>query len=102
MTISEIVIKEFTYNRCGHEWINRFNGKEKPVPKSCSKYKFHNWNREEGNIANVEKSLRVRIRGMKNRYEGAFLTWLNLAMENSWDSELAEKFLNPNPRPMSL
>jgi len=99
MTISEIVIKEFTCNQCSHKWINRFKGKDKPVPKRCSKCKSHNWNREGGNIDSVEKSLRARIRGMKNRYERATLTWLNLAMANCWDNELAEKFLNLNPRP---
>jgi hypothetical protein len=35
---------------------------------------------------------------MKNRYLCASVTWSNLAMENCWDNELAEKFLNLNPR----
>jgi hypothetical protein len=52
-----------------------------------------------GNITGLEKSLRARIRGMKNRYKGATLTWLNLSMENCWDIELAKKFLNLDPRP---
>lgn len=99
MTISEIVIKEFTCNQCGHKWINRFKGKEKPVPKRCSKCKSHNWNREGGNIDSVEKSLRARIRGLESRYLGASVTWLNRSMENCWNSELAEKFLSLNPRP---
>jgi hypothetical protein len=99
MTISEILIKEFTCNRCGHKWINRFKGKEKPVPKRCSKCKSHNWNRKGGNIDSLEKSLRARIRGLENRYLGASVTWSNDSMENCWDSELAEKFLNLNPRP---
>jgi hypothetical protein len=36
---------------------------------------------------------------MKNRYEDASVTWLNPLIANYWDSELAEKFLNLNPRP---
>jgi hypothetical protein len=36
---------------------------------------------------------------LENRYLGASVIWLNPAMENCWDSELAEKFLNLNPRP---
>ncbi|MGH9974733.1 MAG: hypothetical protein ACRD8Z_02710 [Nitrososphaeraceae archaeon] len=36
---------------------------------------------------------------MENRYLGARVTWLNRSMENCWDSELAEKFLNLNPLP---
>ncbi len=99
MTISEIVIKEFTCNRCGHKWINRFKGKEKPVPKRCSKCKSHNWNRKGGNIAGIEKSLRAQIRGLESRYFGASVTWFNDSIQNRWDSELAKKFLNLNPRP---
>ncbi|MGH9976836.1 MAG: hypothetical protein ACRD8Z_13535 [Nitrososphaeraceae archaeon] len=99
MTISEIVIKEFTCNRCGHKWINRFKGKDKPIPKRCSKCKSHNWNRMGGNIAGIEKSHRARIRGYKSRYANARVTWLNRSMENCWDGELAEKFLDLNPRP---
>jgi hypothetical protein len=36
---------------------------------------------------------------MKKRYEGASFTWLSPFIQNCWDSELAEKFLNLNPRP---
>jgi hypothetical protein len=99
MTISEIVIKEFTCNQCGHKWTNRFKGKEKPVPKRCSKCKSHNWNREGGNIDSVEKSLRARIRGLEDRYLGASVTWRNDSIRNRWDSELVKKFLSLNPRP---
>jgi hypothetical protein len=99
MTISEIVIKEFRCNRCGHKWIDRFKGKEKPVPKRCSKCKSNNWNRMGGNIGSLEKSLRARIRGLESRYLGASFTWWNRSMETCWDSELAKKFLNLNPRP---
>jgi hypothetical protein len=52
-----------------------------------------------GNIADIEKSLRVRIRGLENRYLGASATWWNESIRNRWDSELAKKFLNLNPRP---
>jgi hypothetical protein len=99
MTISEIVTKEFTCNQCNYKWINRFNGKDQPIPKRCSRCKSHNWNRKGGNIVGIEKSLRARIRGMKKRYEGASFTWLSPFIQNCWDSELAEKFLNLNPRP---
>ena len=98
MTISEITTKELTCNQCGYKWINRFNGLEQPVPKRCSRCKSHNWNREGGNIDGIEKSLRARV-GMKERYEGASFTWSNLSIQNCWDNDLVEKFLNLNPRP---
>jgi hypothetical protein len=99
MTILEIATKEFTCNQCGYKWINRFNGLDQPIPKRCSRCKSNNWNREGGNIESIEKSLRARIRGMKERYEGAGLTWLNHSILKCWDSDLVEKFLNLNPRP---
>jgi len=99
MTISEIVTREFTCNQCGYKWINRFKGRDQPVPKRCSRCKSHNWNREGGNIASVEKSLRARIRGMENRYINASAIWSNRLILSCWDSELAERFLNLNPRP---
>ena len=99
MTISEIVTKEFTCNDCGYKWINRINGRDQPVPKRCSKCKAYNWNREGKKIVGEERSLRARIRGMKSRYEGAYLTWLSPLIKNCWDSELVERFLALNPRP---
>jgi hypothetical protein len=99
MVISVILTKEFQCNLCGYKWINRFNGRDKPVPKRCSKCKSHNWNRMGGNIGSVEKKLRARIRGLEERYIGASFTWLNTSMANCWDVELAKKFLNLNPRP---
>jgi hypothetical protein len=99
LTISEIVTKEFTCNQCGYKWINRFNGRDQSVPKRCSRCKSYNWNREGGNITDVEKRLRARIRGMKSRYEGARITWSNPLMAGCWDSRLVERFLNLNPRP---
>jgi hypothetical protein len=36
---------------------------------------------------------------MKNCYLSASVTWLDLAMKSCWDNELADKFLNLNPRP---
>jgi hypothetical protein len=99
MTISEIVTKEFTCNQCGYKWTNRFNGRDQPVPKRCSKCKSYNWNQEGENITAEEKSLRARIRGMKNRYLNASTTWMNASIKNYWNNELVEKFLNLNPRP---
>ena len=99
MTISEIMVKEFTCNRCGYKWINRIDGRDQLIPKRCSKCKSCNWNRDGENITTEEKSLRARIRGMENRYRNAGGVWLNRSILNCWDSELVERFLSLNPRP---
>jgi hypothetical protein len=44
MTIYVIRIKEYECDKCGYKWINRINGKDRPIPERCAKCKRVNWN----------------------------------------------------------
>lgn len=85
--------------KCGYKWINRINGKDKPIPVRCAKCKKRNWNREEDAISPEERGLRTRIRGIQDLYENSSLCWSDPLIRDFWDNDLADKFLHLSPRP---
>jgi hypothetical protein len=99
MTISRIQVNEYHCVKCGYKWINRFNGKEGPIPKRCAKCKKRNWDDEKDGITPEENGLRRRIRGMKKLYEYSSTYWDTPSVADYWNSGLADRFLNLNPRP---
>jgi cytochrome c2 len=99
MTISRIEVNEYQCVKCGYKWINRVNGKEGPVPERCAKCKKHNWNSRKERITPEENGLRRRIKGMKQLHRYSSSYWNNPSIANCWNSKLADKFLNLNPRP---
>ena len=100
MTISRIEVNEYQCVKCGYRWINRFNGKEGPIPKRCAKCKKCNWNDEKGGITPEENGLRRRIKGMKKLYEYSSTYWDTPSITDYWNTGLADRFLNLNPRPL--
>jgi len=95
MPTYRIEITEFECARCGYKWVNRINGKDGPVPLRCAKCKRTNWN-GDALIKGEENGLRRRIRGYKKLYEYASFY---SGDEIHWSADLAERFLNLNPRP---
>lgn len=85
--------------KCGYKWINRINGKDRPIPVRCAKCKKRNWNREEDDISPEERGLRTRIRGIGDLYENSSLRWSDPLIRDFWDNDLADKFLRLSPRP---
>ena len=99
MTISRIQVNEYHCVKCGYKWINRFDGKEGPIPKRCAKCKKRNWNDKKEGITPEENGLRRRIRGMKKLYEYSSTYWNMPSITYYWNNGLADRFLNLNPRP---
>ena len=67
------------------------------IPKRCAKCKTSNWDRHV--MAPEENGLRRRIRGFKKLYKYAGSYWSDHSSADCWSSELAERFLNLDPRP---
>ncbi len=99
MTISRIEVNEYQCVKCGYKWINRINGKDGPIPKRCAKCKCQYWGSDPGPMTPKESGLRRRIKGMKKLYGFIAFPWGDPSLADCWDSELAEEFLNLNPRP---
>jgi hypothetical protein len=99
MTISRVQVNEYHCVKCGYKWVNRFNGKEGPIPKRCAKCKKRNWNDEKGGITPEENGLRRRIKGMKKLYEYSSTYWNTPSITDYWNSGLAHRILSLNPRP---
>lgn len=99
MTISRVEVNEYRCIRCGYKWINRINGGDGPIPKRCAKCKKRNWNDKNEAITPEENGLRRRIKGMKKLYEYSSSYWDMPSVADYWNSGLADKFLNLNPRP---
>ena len=99
MTISKVEVNEYRCIKCGYKWINRYNGKEGPIPKRCAKCKKRNWDDEKEGISPEENGLRRRIKGMKKLYEYSSSYWNMPSVADYWNSGLSDKFLNLNPRP---
>jgi hypothetical protein len=89
---------EYECAHCGYKWINRVNGKEGPVPKRCAKCKSPYW-RGEDPMDPAESGLRTRLKNMKKLYHTIAITWGDSSLEDCWDFELIERFLDLNPRP---
>jgi hypothetical protein len=43
MPIHTIQVTEYECGHCGWKWINRINGKDRPIPLKCAKCKRLNW-----------------------------------------------------------
>jgi hypothetical protein len=99
MTISRIEVNEYQCIKCGYKWINRVNGKDRPIPERCAKCKKYNWESKKGGITPEENGLRRRIRGMKQLHKYSSSYWNNPSIADYWNSKLADKFLNLKPRP---
>ena len=41
--ITRITINEYKCERCDYKWVNRRNGKDRPIPRKCAKCKRDNW-----------------------------------------------------------
>jgi hypothetical protein len=92
LAVSKIKVNEYQCVKCGYKWINRINGKDRPIPVRCAKCKKHNWNREEDDISPEEG-------GIGDLYENSSLYWSDPLIRGFWDNELADKFLRLSPRP---
>jgi cytochrome c2 len=99
MAISRVQVNEYQCVKCDYKWINRFNGRDGRVPKRCAKCKRHNWNDKKEGITPEENGLRRRIKGMKKLYEYSSSYWDTPSIADYWNSGLADRFLNLNPRP---
>jgi hypothetical protein len=44
MPIHTVQVTEYECGHCGWKWINRINGKDRPIPLKCAKCKRLNWN----------------------------------------------------------
>lgn len=107
MPIQKIEVSEYQCAYCGYKWINRVNGKDGPLPERCAKCKRAYWNEgkrpKKDFISPYEKGLRKRIKGLRKLYYDNLRwdrenVWTDFAT-NKWPEDLAEKFLNLQPRP---
>jgi hypothetical protein len=64
--ITKITVNEYKCERCGYKWVNRRNGKDRPIPKKCAKCKRDNWDGPK--YSPKERGLRNRIRFLKQLY----------------------------------
>lgn len=99
MPIHKIEVSEYECVHCGYKWINRVNGKDRPMPKNCAKCKRFHWNgKGEGSgynpITPRERSMRVRL----YKFEGYFDIGFGAGRQYR-PNALCEKFLRLNPRP---
>lgn len=99
MAISKIEVNEYQCVKCGYKWINRFNGRDGPIPERCAKCKKYNWNSKKWGVTPEENGLRRRIKGMKQLYKYSSSYWNKPSVASYWNNNLVEKFLNMNPRP---
>lgn len=91
MPIHEIQLKEYECTWCGYKWINRVNGKDRPIPTRCASCKRRAWEKGyEDYITPEEEGLRRRIKNLEKlyHYESRY-----------WPSGLCEEFLKIRPRP---
>ncbi len=104
MPIYSIQVKEYQCAHCGHQWINRINGKDGPIPKNCAKCKRRNWNSGESQRdLRQENGLRRRIKGFKEIYANARSYFCrdeyDITETIDWNDDLTEIFLNLTPPP---
>ena len=64
--ITRITVNEYKCERCGYKWVNRRNGKDRPIPRKCAKCKRDNWDGPK--YSPKERGLRSRIRFLKQLY----------------------------------
>ena len=94
MPIIKIEVNEYQCVRCGYKWINRFNGKDGPMPKKCARCKRSSW---KGVMSSEENGLRRRITRYNRLYSyGYSKKILNLIR---WNPDIVKKFLDMQPRP---
>ena len=96
MPVSEIQTKEYECSWCGYKWINRFNGKDGPIPNNCAKCKKAKWDKGRAElITPTENGLRRRIKGFNRTcYWGNFTHSTNIIFPN----DLSDRFLAIKPR----
>ena len=90
MPVYEIQTKEYQCSWCGYKWINRFNGKDGPIPNNCAKCKRANWDKGQVElITPKENGLRRRMKGFnKTYYWGNFTHGTNIIFPN----DLSDRF----------
>jgi hypothetical protein len=95
MPITRIEVNEYHCSRCGYKWINRYNGKDGPLPKNCAKCKKTSWNSEVK--TSKEVGLRRRIEGYNRLYSSRCDSSkvINLI---KWNPNVVKEFLSMEPR----
>lgn len=70
---TRIEVDEYECAKCGHKWISRVNGQDRPKPTRCAKCK--NWDWERGYLTAKEDRLQGTIRWLFGyRFKGGMMT----------------------------
>ena len=92
MPTHTIQVSEYECGHCGWKWINRINGKDRPVPLKCAKCKRLNWNNPLDDVMGyTERGLQVRLANLEpDETNPRYRMGRNIQEPN----DLCRKFLN--------
>jgi hypothetical protein len=101
LPIHNTQVQEYECCWCRYKWINRFDGKDGPIPNRCARCKKSNWDHPNERITPYLRKLRNKIRRFNELYRKDYRQGHSKPDDVIlFPADLSEKFLNiTNPKP---